>query len=145
MPKTKCMVVGTRARLQSQHSKCLDLTISDTPIEQVEEHKLLGLLIDQHPTWQSHLDYMCAKVGQRLTLLRRIKSFLSTDDRLIFYRAMVAPLYEYGCIIWGDVSKHIANRITTLQKYAGRIVLDIENPREINSTELFKKTQLVTL
>ena len=27
MPKTKCMVVGTRARLQSQHSKCLDLTI----------------------------------------------------------------------------------------------------------------------
>ena len=139
MPKTKCMVVGTRARLQSQHSKCLDLTISDTSIEQVEEHMLLGLVIDQHLTWESHLDYICAKVAQRLALLRRIKSFLSTDDRLIFYRAMVAPLYEYGCIIWGDISKHIANRITTLQKYAGKIILDIKNPREINSTELFKK------
>ena len=139
MPKTKCMVVGTHARLKSQHSKCLDLTISDTPIEQVEERKLLGLLIDQHLTWQSHLDYICAKVAQRLALLRRIESFLSTDDRLTFYRGMVAPLYEYGCIIWGDVSKHIANRITTLQKYAGRIILDVKNPREINSTELFKK------
>ena len=52
---------------------------------------------------------------------------------------MVALLYEYGCIIWGDVSKHIANRITTLQKYAGRIILDIKSPREINSTELIKK------
>ena len=139
MPKTKCMVVGTRARLQSQHFKCLDLTISDTPIEQVEEHKLLGLLIDKHLTWQSHLAYICAKVAQRLALLRRIKSFLSTDDRLIFYRAMVARLYEYGCIIWGDVSKNIVNRITTLQKYAGRIILDIKKPREINRTELFKK------
>ena len=138
-PKTKCMVVGTRARLQSRHSKCLDLSISDTPIEQVEEHKLLGLVIDQHLTWQSHLDYICARVAQRLALLRRIKSFVSTDDRLIFYRAMVAPLYEYGFIIWGYVSKHIANRITTPQKYAGRIILDIKNPREINSTELFKK------
>ena len=137
--KTKCIVVGMRARLQSQHFKCLDLTISDTPIEQVEEHKLLGLLIDQHLIWQSHLYYICAKVAQLLALLRRIKSFLSSDDRLIFYRAMVVPIYEYGCIIWGDVSKHIANRITTLQKYAGRIILDIKNPREINSTELFKK------
>ena len=139
MPKTKCMVVGTRARLQSQHSKCLDLTISGTPIEQVEELKLLGLLIDQHLTWQSHLDYICTKVAQRVALIRRIKSFLSTDDRLIFYRAMVAPLYEYGCIIWGDVSKHLANWITTLQKYAGIIILDIKNPREISSAELFKK------
>ena len=52
---------------------------------------------------------------------------------------MVAPLYEYGFIIWGYVSKHIENRITTPQKYAGRIILDIKNPREINSTELFKK------
>ena len=107
MPKTKCMVVGTRARLPS----CLDLSINDTPIEQVEEHKLLDLVIDQHLTWQSHLDYICAKVAQRLALLRRFKSFLSTDDRLVFHRAMVAPLYEYGCIIWGDVSKHIANRM----------------------------------
>ena len=139
MPKTKCVVVGTRARLQSQHSKCLDLSISNTPIEQVEEHKLLGLVIDQHLTWKSHLDYIGAKVAQRLALLRRIKSFLSTDDRHTFYRAMVTPLYEYGSIIWGDVSKHIANRITTLQKYAGRTILDIRNRREINSTELFKK------
>ena len=84
MPKTKCMVVGTRARLQSQHSKCLDLPISDTPIEQVEEHKLLGLVIDQHLTWQSHLDYICVKVAQRLALLRRIKSFLSTMTDIYF-------------------------------------------------------------
>ena len=139
MPKTKFLVVRTRVRLQYQHSKCLDLSISDTPIEQVEEHKLLGLVIDQHLSWQSHLDYICAKVAQRLALLRRIKSFLSTDERHIFYRAMVAPLYEYWCIILGDASKHIANRITTLQKYAGRFILDIKNSREINSTELFKK------
>ena len=46
MPKTKFLVLSTRARLQSQHSKCLDLSISDTPTEQVEEHKLLGLVID---------------------------------------------------------------------------------------------------
>ena len=52
---------------------------------------------------------------------------------------MVAPLYEYGCITWGDVGKNIANRTTTLQKFAGRIILNIKNPREINNTELFKK------
>ena len=100
---------------------------------------LASLLFCFLASLQSHLDYICAKVAQRLALLRRIKSFLFTDARLIFYRAMVAPLYEYGGIIWGDVSKHIAKRITTLQKYAGRIILVIKNPREINSTELFKK------
>ena len=35
MSKTKCMVVGTRARLQSQHSKCLNLSISDTPLSKL--------------------------------------------------------------------------------------------------------------
>ena len=45
MPKTKCMVVGICVRLHSQISKCLDLSISNTPIDQVEEHKLLGLVL----------------------------------------------------------------------------------------------------
>ena len=40
---------------------------------------------------------------------------------------------------FGGTSVDTANRVTTLQKYAGRIILDIKNPREINSNELFKK------
>ena len=58
----------------------------------------------------------------------------------LYFIGQWLPHYtSMGFIIWRDVSKHIANRITTLQKYAGRIILDIKNPREINSTQLFKK------
>ena len=46
-------------------------------IEQVEHAKLLGVTLDCHLTWEKHIENICSIVNSRLSLLRRIKPFLS--------------------------------------------------------------------
>ena len=137
--KTKSMVISTRHKLNHLPSYSLNQVINDTQIQQVDTYKLLGLNVDETLLWHPHLEYTCSTVSQRLALLRRIKGFLTLEDRLDFYNVLISPLFEYGCTIWGDTSKGFIDRILRLQKYAARTILDIRSPRESRSSELFDK------
>ena len=55
--KTKSMVVTTRQKHQRQKLK-LNLTIQSKLIEQVREHKVLGIILDEEMKWQSHINQL---------------------------------------------------------------------------------------
>ena len=52
--KSKCMIVATRQR-NLRNSK-LNLFISDTKIEQVSQHKVLGITVDSELKWLPHIE-----------------------------------------------------------------------------------------
>ena len=51
--KTKCMILTTRQKHQINPIQ-LDLTLKTNKIEQVNSHKVLGLIIDSTFSWQEH-------------------------------------------------------------------------------------------
>ena len=79
-------------------------------------HKLLGLVIDSHLTWNDHVDYIVSKAASRLLLLKKIKPFLSLKERKLFYSSMIMPVLEYGSVIWGDFYVGITERLLKQQK-----------------------------
>ena len=61
---------------------------------------------------------MCKKVSSYIWLLSRISSYLSTEYRLLFYKAYIVPHLNYCNIIWGNSSNY-----NVLQKRACKIIL----------------------
>ena len=49
-----------------------------------------------------YVEYMAGKINQRLGLLRRIKHLLAFRARILFYKSLVMPLFEYADLVWGD-------------------------------------------
>ena len=53
--KTKYMIIGNKNKLNGIQD--VNINVNNEPIERVNKFKYLGLIIDQHLTWDSHIDY----------------------------------------------------------------------------------------
>ena len=59
-----------------------------------------------------------------------------------YYNSYVLPVFDYGCVVWGNTTNANATRLVKLQKRAARIILkaDFLTP----SKQLFKKLNWLT-
>ena len=67
--KTKSMTIATRQKLQLSPLP-LDLVLNGAKIDQVSEHRLLGITIDNKLRWDSHISYVCNTVSRRVFFCR---------------------------------------------------------------------------
>ena len=63
--KTKSMVVAARQRHQLK-PLMLKLTLGTDTVEQVREHRVLGVTVDEELKWQSHNDNVCKQLARNL-------------------------------------------------------------------------------
>lgn len=63
--KTKCIVFGTN-RMLSDKPK-LNLHVQDMLVEQVNEVKLLGIIVDNKLSWSAHIARVVSKMGRGLS------------------------------------------------------------------------------
>ena len=133
------LTVMTKAKERFTSENNSTLSIDGNQIKQVFHHKLLGLVIDSHLTWNDHVDYIVSKAASRLFLLKKIKPFLSLKERKLFYSSMIMPVLAYGSVIWGDFYVGITERLLKQQKRAARIILDVKKPTDTPSPDLFAK------
>ena len=114
----------------------VDLTVSvlDHSISNVRSFKYLGIHISSDFTWTDHIEHLTGKINQRLGLLKRIKHLLPFRARLLFYKSLVMPLFEYADLVWGD--KHnitLMSSLQVLQNKAAKVILN--RPLYSSSTE----------
>ena len=78
MQKTKVLLVtGKRPRERIvQDTGKLGVKTDDAEIEQVADHKLIGMIIDEDLTYEVHIDKLCNKLSKRLGRLRHISPYL---------------------------------------------------------------------
>ena len=101
----------------------LNLSINNTPIEQVKEFNFLGLLLDESLTWNSHIQKIASKIAGVNGTLSRLKRILPQEILKTIYNALVQPHLNYGILLWGKNTKRISKlhkralRTITLSKY----------------------------
>ena len=120
----------------SGRDKLLILTVSilDHSISNVRSFKYLGIHISSDFTWTDHIEHLTGKINQRLGLLKRIKHLLPFRARLLFYKSLVMPLFEYADLVWGD--KHNITLMSSLQVFQNKAAKVILNrPLYSSSTE----------
>ena len=132
LDKTKCMLIGSNRKRESKVD--LSVSILDHSVSNVRSFKYLGIHISSDFTWTDHIEHLTGKINQRLGLLKRIKHLLPFRARLLFYKGLVMPLFEYADLVWGD--KHnitLMSSLQVLQNKAAKVILN--RPFYSSSTE----------
>ena len=83
----------------------LKLTLDKTDIEQVHEHRVLGVTRDAEMKWQSHLSNVCKIVSKNLFLLSQLMYYLNVKVCKLFYSAHILSHINHTSTLWDGCSE----------------------------------------
>ena len=118
------------------------LKINGNFIETSESVKLLGIEIDNHLNFQSHVSTICRRAAGQLNAFSRLKSFLNQDQRNIIADSFIYSNFNYCPLIWHFCSQRLINKIENIQKRTLRFVL---NDYTSNYETLLNKSSKCTM
>jgi hypothetical protein len=136
--KTKAMVFSFKQRTLSELPK---LMINNIEIENVDNTKFLGVLINRNMSWENHINCIANKLSRVNGTLCRLKNTLPSKILQMIYSALFQPHLNYGITNWGFAPESVKNRIVKLQKKAIRNVCKAKY--NSHTSELFKKLKIV--
>ena len=120
--KSKYMVFHTK---QKQVTAPI-LTINNKTIECVDEFNLLGIVVNKHLKWHSHINKVANKVSKTIGILNKLKNLVPKYTLLTIYNSVILPHLTYGILTWGFDCDRLLNlkkravRFITLSKYIAR-------------------------
>ena len=97
------MVVAARQNHQLK-PLILQLTLGTDIVEQVREHRILGVSLDEELKWQSHIENICKQLARNLFLLGQLKPCVSTDCRKMFFKAHILAHMNHTFTVWSSAS-----------------------------------------
>ena len=118
--KSVIMLIGSWQRLWN---RSVSVSINGKPLASVTSTRYLGILIDQHLTWKSHVDNVLKRVRCKLYALFRLKPLPShLLSRL--YQAFVLPVFDYGDVVWALTTVSLSKPLECLHSHFLRQVPD---------------------
>ena len=98
--------------------------VGDELIWESSEEKLLGIIIDKHLNFNSHLTKLCRKVNGKVTALARIAKLLPFDKRRTVLKTFIESQFSYAPLVWMFCSRKINKKINCIHERALRLVYD---------------------
>lgn len=115
------MVIGT------SHSLCskpiLDLHINNISVKQVEDAKLLGLIIDNKLSWDKHINSRIVKMGNSLSVIKRCTKYLTQQNIKQIIQALILSHLDYCSAVWSYTSLGNIRKLQMVQNKAARVAL----------------------
>ena len=124
--KTKVMLITSRQKRTVLNDAVLNLQYSDIDISMTTCDKILGIQVDDNLTWNSHFNFLSKKLSSYMWLLSKVRTYLSTEHRVLFYNAYIKPHLDYCRLIWSNTSNVNINKISRRQRRSCKLILGIE-------------------
>ena len=93
----------------------MQLSLSNQILERVCSYKYLGLILDEHLTYDKHIKEMNKLVSHKLYLLSKVRKYIITYACINIFKTMVLSLIEYCDILYAGSSQK-----NLLEKYGKR-------------------------
>ena len=114
--KCHLLILGRNSNQQ------VTVNVGDSVIENTEEEKLLGVVIDKKLNFETHISTLCKKAGNKLSALARVSGYMDTNKLKILMRAFVISQFHYCPLVWMFHSRHLNNKINRIHERVLRIV-----------------------
>ena len=136
--KTHIMLFTTRKRTSP-----LSINVNGQIINETEETKFLGIILNNKLKWDSHIKYISKKICKSTSILKMLKFTFPSRILKSLYHSLVYPYYTYCNLIWGSAPSSHINSLVILQKKCIRI---ISKTGYLEHTEpLFKELKLLNV
>ncbi len=117
LEKTKFMLISNR----TSDINC-EIKLNNYIIETVSEFKYLGVVVDEHLTFQKHAIYLSGKINKKVGFLYRIGKYLSECTKLLIYKTIIAPHFNYCSTVIFMMNKTDLNDLQVAQNKALRCI-----------------------
>ena len=125
--KTEAMLFGTHQRISKLENKTLNISCSNTQINNTNTYKYLGVELDSTLQMTSHFDKCYKKASSRLNFLKKIRHLVNEETAKTIYDSMIAPTLSYCSL----VNQNLTNsQIQRLKSFDKRVTSAIVNSKE---------------
>ena len=97
--------------------------------------KYLGVHLDEHLSWRTHIASIATKLRRANGALSKLRHYVPTQILLNVYHAIFGSHSRYANQIWGLCDNSVTHRIQTLQNSAMRLI-SFNGPR-VSATPLY--------
>ena len=97
------MALASRQKYQRK-PLTLNLNLGKNYVEQVREHRVLGVVIGDQLKLQPNRDSICKHLSKTPFLLGHLTHFVDSDDGKIFFQVHLLSQVIYASIIWSGAS-----------------------------------------
>jgi len=120
LPKCMVMHMGT-------HNPQFSYTIDGQFLDEVTEHKDLGVVFDNVLKFHSHVSTMASKANRILGMIKKCFTALNQTTLLLLYKHLVRPHLEYCNTVWNFGYLTDMAKIEKVQRRATRMLHNIRN------------------
>ena len=114
--KTKSVIITTRQKYQLSDLS-LRLSLDGQNIENVTEHRLLGLIVDNKFRWQAQIEHICkSMLKTHRFLLSQLQHVINIDTRKLFYNAHIKPHIDYASVVRDGCGEVHLNKPNSLHR-----------------------------
>jgi len=85
-------------------------------------YKYLGILLDEHLSFDQHIAYLSAKISKSLYFVSKVKNLLPRKALLNLYYALIHPHFLYCSNIYSCTGQSNLKKLELMQKRAIRII-----------------------
>ena len=108
------------------------LCINKVPIQQVDNTKFLGVIIDDNLNWSNHISYINSKIAKGIGIICRARKFFSKSALYYLYYAFIFPYLIYCVEVWDNA---LSTHTQPLIKLQNKIIRIITNSHFLASSE----------
>ena len=105
--------------------------------------KNLGVLFDQHLSWDAHITSQCRLALQRVRYLCKFKNFLSKKTKRKLASSLILPLLDYCDSVYYNAAKGLLNMVQKVQNACVRFMLNIKKRDSVR--DCFKGIKWLTM
>ena len=97
------------------------LSIGTNDLVQVPYTKFLGVLIDEHLSWEEHINLVNNKVRKSIGIIKKISGLISQNALRILYYSLIYPHLSYCNLVWASTYPTNLQKLLIYQKKIARI------------------------
>ena len=81
----------------------LDVKINNFPVEEKDNIRYLGVLIDKSMKFTKHIEHISGIIGRNIGIISRVRFYIDKKTTHLLYNSLILPYLNYCCMIWGRV------------------------------------------
>ena len=116
--KTKSIIFSVK-RVKPSHP---DLYFNNEMIDNVSNHKHLGVTICSDLSWRIHIFNVYEKASKKLNLLKGLKFKLGRETLIQLYKCLIRSQMEYADVLWDGCSVSESDLLEHLQYQSAKVV-----------------------
>ena len=122
----KCYSITIGKKEDNDHTYCITDNGTKYDMTQINDMKDIGVIIDSDLKFENQINSKIGTANKILGIIRRSFMYLSAEDFIPLYKAMVRSHFDYAMIIWNPHAVKYIESIEGVQRRATKIVPELK-------------------